>query len=348
MRNALISSLLAIIVILANSAHADEILHPANDDIHIEYMLSAIDLNVGDTLIITRLLVNGSADTLSNLYWTDNLPLELDILTYDIRINGVNISNYYSGPFENCLYSYYNTFRWVVDLPSENDPYNHKINPSDSITITYSVICQNQGNFVLPFRTACFHDGDHGSYTTGAPVTIDISYQSGTGIIAGMVTDHNHNPVQDAEITVIETGAICYSTGDGLYSFSNLQPGVYSLSVTHPSYNDVIETDIHVYANQTAVRDIVLYSNDLLYIPGDVNGDGNVIGSDVTYAVNYFRGVGSPPPDSVWLESSQSWLYAAADANGSCSFIGSDVTYLVNYFRGISNEILFCPEAPPE
>jgi len=345
---ALISSLLVFIAISADYCRADEIIHPANNDIQIEYALSSTNLTVGDTLIITRLLVNNSADTLGNLYWTDNLPPGMNILAYSISVNGAAISNYYSGPLKNSLYNSYNSFRWVIDLPAEEDPYNHKINLSDSVAIIYSVICPDQGSFVLPFHTACFHNGDHGSYTIGEPIAVDVSYNSGTGGIAGTVTDHNQNPIPSAEITVNETGAISYSTGYGLYSFMNLEPGVYSLSIEHPEYNDASETDIQVYAGQTTIRDIILYSPDLLYIPGDINGDGTVIGSDVTYAVNYFRGAGSPPPDSVWLESSQSWLYAAGDANGSCSFIGADVTYLVNYFRGIFEEILFCPEAPPQ
>ena len=58
-------------------------------------------------------------------------------------------------------------------------------------------------------------------------------------------------------------------------------------------------------------------------IPGDANGDGRVLGSDVTYLVGYFRGV-NPPPNP----------YLAGDANGDCLVLGSDVTYLVNYFRG--------------
>jgi immune inhibitor A len=60
------------------------------------------------------------------------------------------------------------------------------------------------------------------------------------------------------------------------------------------------------------------------YVPGDANGDGNVIGSDVTFLVSYFRGIG-PAPDPL----------LAGDANADCIVIGSDVTYLVNYFRGI-------------
>jgi hypothetical protein len=60
-----------------------------------------------------------------------------------------------------------------------------------------------------------------------------------------------------------------------------------------------------------------------VFLPGDANGDGRVIGSDVTYLVQYFAG-NNPPPDPLY----------AGDANGDCQVIGSDVTYLVNYFRG--------------
>lgn len=79
------------------------------------------------------------------------------------------------------------------------------------------------------------------------------------------------------------------------------------------------------------------------YIPGDANmllgvWPPMVIGSDVTYLVNYFRGIG----DACLLDG----FYAAADVNGDCRVIGSDVTLLVNYFRGIST-ISHCPDYPP-
>ncbi len=83
------------------------------------------------------------------------------------------------------------------------------------------------------------------------------------------------------------------------------------------------------------------------YMPGDVNGDKSVIGADVSYLVNYFRGTGNPPPDSCWNELDSDWLYSAADANGDCSVIGADVTYLVNYFRGLQTGLRWCIETPP-
>ena len=83
------------------------------------------------------------------------------------------------------------------------------------------------------------------------------------------------------------------------------------------------------------------------YTPGDINGDGNVMGNDVTYGVRYFKGLGAPPPDSCWNDSTETWLYSAADANGSCSFTGSDITFLVAYFKGVNPSILYCPQTPP-
>ena len=83
------------------------------------------------------------------------------------------------------------------------------------------------------------------------------------------------------------------------------------------------------------------------YLPGDPNSDGNIIGSDVTFLVNYFRGIGQAPEDSCYIDSEGTWLYSAADVNGDCRVIGSDITYLVNYFRGLQPSIQYCPLTPP-
>ena len=81
------------------------------------------------------------------------------------------------------------------------------------------------------------------------------------------------------------------------------------------------------------------------YLPGDANMHNGawppaVIGSDVTYLVNFFRGLTSNP--SCNIEGN----YMAADVNASCTIIGSDVTRLVNFFRG-SGVIEYCPDWEP-
>jgi predicted extracellular nuclease len=85
------------------------------------------------------------------------------------------------------------------------------------------------------------------------------------------------------------------------------------------------------------------------YMVGDVNGNGNVIGSDVTYAVRYFKGLGTPPPDSCYniaVPTLSHWLYVGGDVNASCTFAGSDVTRLVSFFKGVS-ALQNCPLFPP-
>ena len=81
------------------------------------------------------------------------------------------------------------------------------------------------------------------------------------------------------------------------------------------------------------------------FLPGDVNmfnGDWppRVIGSDITYLTNYFRGMNTCKPcliNGFWL---------GADVNGDCIIIGNDITRLINYLSG-SDSILYCPDHKP-
>jgi len=90
---------------------------------------------------------------------------------------------------------------------------------------------------------------------------------------------------------------------------------------------------------------ITVTSNYQFYLPGDVNMAGGTwppvaTGPDVTYLVNYFRGV--PTSQSCLLDG----FWCSADANGDCSIFGSDVTKLVNVFRGIGS-IGYCDNYVP-
>jgi hypothetical protein len=84
-----------------------------------------------------------------------------------------------------------------------------------------------------------------------------------------------------------------------------------------------------------------------IYLPGDINGDDNLGGADVTYGVRYLKGIGEPPPIRIFNDSAHSWLYAAADVNGNCEFGGSDITYLVAYFKSINPRLRWCPQTLP-
>lgn len=79
------------------------------------------------------------------------------------------------------------------------------------------------------------------------------------------------------------------------------------------------------------------------YLPGDANMVNGlwppmVIGADVTFLVNYFKGTSNP----CLLDG----FYASADANGDCLVMGSDVIRMVAYFRGNGN-IEYCSGYEP-
>jgi hypothetical protein len=82
------------------------------------------------------------------------------------------------------------------------------------------------------------------------------------------------------------------------------------------------------------------------YMPGDINGDGQRIGGDVTYGVRFFKSIGLPPPDSCFMDSTETWLYVSGDVNGNCEFRGSDITRLVAFFKGTA-AISYCHLCPP-
>jgi hypothetical protein len=82
------------------------------------------------------------------------------------------------------------------------------------------------------------------------------------------------------------------------------------------------------------------------YTQGDLNGDSQRIASDVTYGVRYFKGIGSQPSDSCYMDSTMTWLYVGGDVNGNCEFRGSDITRLVAFFKG-SAPMEFCHFFPP-
>ena len=73
------------------------------------------------------------------------------------------------------------------------------------------------------------------------------------------------------------------------------------------------------------------------YLIGDISGDGQRLGGDVTYGVRFFKGIGTAPRDSCYMDSTHTYLYVAADCNGNCEFRGSDITRLVSYFKGIAS-----------
>jgi hypothetical protein len=135
------------------------------------------------------------------------------------------------------------------------------------------------------------------------------------------VIDFDGGIILISVLGTLPEGSVFADSGNGVASFEWLpqesDSGAHTASFTALDETDLADT-------------LILEIQVINWIRGDANGDGQLIGSDVTYLVNYFRGVVPRPyPDG------------RGDANGDGSILGSDVTYLVNYFRGTG------PPPPP-
>lgn len=110
---------------------------------------------------------------------------------------------------------------------------------------------------------------------------------------------------------------------DSLQDFS-LNVATDSIGIIGPSYWRVLATDDDGLVRVGGIPEGPRYL--MILPPGDANTNGVTNGLDVTFMVNYLKGLG-PAPDPL----------LAGDANGSCVTNGLDVIYLVNYLKGIGN-----------
>jgi hypothetical protein len=122
---------------------------------------------------------------------------------------------------------------------------------------------------------------------------------------------------------------------------SGIAVGIYVDSVTINS-ND---PDMPILNKPKIVIQVTSEGNVCDAVPGDANGSGVFNGIDVTFSVNYLKGIGPIPPDTCTCPPWGS-IRAAADANGSCAFNGIDVTYSVNYLKGLGGPPILCRDCP--
>jgi hypothetical protein len=114
-------------------------------------------------------------------------------------------------------------------------------------------------------------------------------------------------------------------------SAANLTAGTYHGNV------HITSNDLYTPSTDVPVTFTVTGGNVCDYLIGDISGDGSRLGGDVTYGVRYFKGTGSAPKDSCYMDSTHTYIYVAGDCNGNCEFRGSDITRLVAYFKGTAH-----------
>ena len=95
-----------------------------------------------------------------------------------------------------------------------------------------------------------------------AAFAISVGAQSNKGTIKGTITDQNGAVVQNATVTVTKVDTNATRTvkagDDGIYEVPLLEPGIYKLTVTAPSFADNVHENIKVDTASTASVDVTL------------------------------------------------------------------------------------------
>jgi len=247
------------------------------------------------------------------------------------------------------------SFIGYSSIGSNTNPWLHFETPT--LALSFMVKIANDP-LLVGDTVQCFNTGLHPTFgpssasdtliTQTYPVIEVFSpvYFKAVGYVGGTVTDVMSDPIPGVYVTALGSGVEDSTDEFGEYFLDSLTIGTYDILFSHPIYRDTIVTGAEVHLRETTIIDMIL-SFPCDFVPGDANGDENVIGSDVTYLINYLRSIGPNPPDSCYNTNTGTWLYSAADANGDCAVTSSDVTFLVNYFRGQFDDLLFCSFTPP-
>ncbi len=223
-------------------------------------------------------------------------------------------------------------------LGSNGEQYEHRFGPVH-YAIRSSIPDSYRGRQVL-YGNNLFGDSEFQVYYSSSvrhfaiEMPTDVQIHAVDTVTIRVKDSQTQTGIPNVFVTLSKDGEI-YERG-----ITNITGRYYP--VLHPtSFGDIeIACSKAGYTLSVDSIEVVPYCADA--VAGDVNGNGYVQGSDITYATNYFRG-GPPPPDSCMCPVN--FLYHAADANGNCAFTGSDITFLINYFRG-GQAPYFCQFCP--
>jgi hypothetical protein len=183
--------------------------------------------------------------------------------------------------------------------------------------------------------------------SVGGTTTINMQMRALPGAARGIIgSDFAFtNPIQGVQVRAIGYSQLDTTDANGEFFIPNIPANTYDFAFIHPAYLDTIFNGVNIVSGDTTWLELVMTPN-CLYVLGDLNGDSSLIAGDVTYGVRFFKGLGSNPVDSCYLDSANAYLYVAGDVNGNCEFRGSDVTRLVSYFKG-TGTLDYCHFFPP-
>ncbi len=215
---------------------------------------------------------------------------------------------------------------------------------------------RNMGTYRQTFSKIGYRDTTINGIYVPPSDTTDVVLLMGrrTGHISGIVKETNNTtPIPGVVVRTYDWNNVLIETdttnAQGRYFVISRPWGTYRETFSKTGYRDTTLVGINLPYDDSAHVTMLLQTGagpSCDYVQGDINGDGNRIGGDVTFGVRFFKGIGPQPPDSCFLDSTGGYLYVSGDVNGNCEFRGSDITRLVAYFKGAAT-LSYCHFFPP-
>jgi len=170
-----IVSIMLLIPVLPLYAFPAETLYPAGYNLLSQYELSSQSLSPGDTLIITRSVINNELFPISGLYFSENFPAEFNLVEYSVTKNGSEITHLFDSTISS-TFADNDCYYWIIDDP-EGSVHNI-INPGDNIVLIIKLTCSLTGIYSFPMHTGAFYGNSTGFFTTGDSLLINVSSTS--------------------------------------------------------------------------------------------------------------------------------------------------------------------------
>jgi subtilisin family serine protease len=193
-------------------------------------------------------------------------------------------------------------------------------------------------------------DNNYGAGVINAYHAVLRAMAYGQGLFSGVITNCiSGQPIEGALVTAInhDPPLSAYSGPDGRFNLLLPAHTIFSITIEKPTFYRPAYDSIMVVPLDTIYQNYALHPI-CQYMIGDINGNGQVDGSDIVYAVSYFKGGQIPPVDChLACPDEPNPFYAACDVNGNCRFNGIDLVFFVGYLKGLSPALRYCPDCPP-
>ncbi len=317
---------------------AQESLYPPGANINITYNISSTSFEINDTISVTRSITNNETYSLSNLYITENLPPEFQLIQQSLKINGIDVSFNRDGPTLGGELTGYNLYQWIIDYPGSTSPPNRLLAPGERLDLEYVIVVGSPGNYTLPFHTVCFYGGGGGHFATAGSI-IDNTVL----ITASAAANGNISPSGSIEVARGQSQTFTITANTG-YRISNVLVDGASVGAVS-SYTFTNVNTNHTISASFVAGGTVYTITASAGANGAISPSGNVLvnqGASATFTIMPNSGyrISNVMVDGVSMGPVSSYTFTNVTANHSISAtFTAGTTFTINATAGANGRI---------